>query len=117
MILTFWLAPGASALVESLHVAFDHHSHGDEETQLALLSLARTAMHGHHHDFEAAWDHEHDVITAKRAPATKPNPRLIAVLPFKDFLGFSVGQPSILGPTPQCGPPTSLFAAHSSLLL
>ena len=117
MILAFWLAPGAGALVVGLHVALDHHSYGDEETQLALLSLARAAVHGHHHDFEAAWDHNHDVITVKRAPVPKPSSSLTAVLPSTDALGVTVGQSPILGPAPQCRPPTPLFAVHSSLLL
>ena len=116
MILAFWLAPGASALVVGLHVALDHHAHSDEETQLALLSFARAAVHGHHHDVEAAEGHDHDLITAKRAPAARSNPSL-ATVPSKDSLESWVGQPSTLGPAPQCRPPAPLFAAYSSLLL
>jgi hypothetical protein len=116
MILAFWLAPGASALVVGLHVALDHHSHSDEETQLALLSFARAAVHGHHHDVEVTEGHDHDLITAKRAPAPRSNPSL-AALSWKDSLESWVGQSSTLGPAPQCRPPAPLFAAHSSLLL
>ena len=117
MILAFWLAPGASALGVGLHVVLDHHSHGDEATRHALLSLARAAVHGHRHDLGTAWDHDHDVITVKRAPAPRPSASSIATLPLKHSLGAAEEQSSILGPTPQCRPPTLLFAAHSSLLL
>lgn len=117
IILAFWLAPGASALAVGLHVVLDHHSHGDQATRHALLSLARAAVHGHHHDLGTAWDHDHDVITIKKAPASKPSASSIATLPLKNSLGAAEEQSSILGPTPQCRPPTPLFAAHSSLLL
>ena len=117
LILAFWLVPGASALVVGLHVAIDHHAHGDEETQLALLSLTRAAVHGHHHDSEAALGHDHDGISAQRAPAPKSNPSLANALPSKDSLESWVGQSSIPGPAPQCRAPAPPFAAYSSLLL
>ena len=116
MILAFWLVPGASALVVGLHVALDHHSHSDEETQLALLSFARAAVHGHHHDVDATVGHDHEVITAKRAPVPRSDPGL-AALPSKDSLESWVGQSSTLGPAPPFRPPAPLFATYSSLLL
>ena len=117
MTLALWLAPGASALAVGLHVALGHHTHGGDEAQHALLSLARAAVHGHHHDLGTAWDHDHEVIGTKRAPAPRPNSTLIAVLPSSDVLGADIRDSSRLGPAPQCRPPTPLFAVYSSLLL
>lgn len=117
VVLLAWTVPAAGALGLSLHVALDHHAaHGGRCTS-ELSDLLRAAVHGHHHDTDAAPVHEHDVSVEAPAPAVRSVPLAAAVPAPSASPPPSRAARPLRPDSPRRAPPGPLFAAHCSLLL
>ena len=96
----------------SLHVALDHHHHGDDSRHATADFLA--AAHGHQHP-EAVPDHEHSATSPEAAAVSRMVP---GDAPIGTLSAFEPRTPDTLRPLDsRADPPERLFTTHCSLLL
>ena len=111
------MLPSVSALGVGLHVALDQHGHHHAEHTLEISELAQAATHGHHHDAEAAPEHDHDAKVEGSALTLRLSASLGAVLPAVASLRIEFAETLLFEGSPRRGPPVPLFTTHCSLLL
>lgn len=113
------MAPNVGALGLGMHLAVvDHHDveHGADHW-MDLSDLARAATHCHHHETEAAPEHDHDSLVDGSTPKLRLSAQWAGVLALHTPV---LNAPADRVPVDRChrrGPPTSLFTAHCSLLI
>lgn len=117
LILALWVAPSVMALGVGLHAVLDDHHHHEAEHTHALADLARAAEHGHHHETQAAPDHEHEAIVDGASGVSRMSPQLVAMLPLPFSPATSLAERARPDRPSRRGPPTPLFTANCSLLI
>ena len=116
VLLVSWMTPGIAALGMGLHVALDHHQASPADHARELSELIDAMSHGHRHPESAVPDHRHDLRLGSGIPALKTSSKP-AVLPTLDHSDRGRARESLTNATVRYGPPATLFATHSSLLL
>ncbi len=116
VLLVSWMTPGIAAFGMGLHVALDHHQASPADHARELSELIDAMSHGHRHPESAVPDHRHDLRLGSGIPAIKTSSKL-AVLPALDPSDRGRAHDRLTSTTARYGPPATLFATHSSLLL
>ena len=112
LIIALWAMPAASSLAVGLHVALDHHHHGEERGDETTDLLA--AVHGHRHP-EVVPDHEHSATSADASAVLRI---VLEESPNGSSSKLEARTTDTLRDVDsRADPPERLFTTHCSLLL
>ena len=116
VLLVLWMAPGASALALSLHVALDHHGREHQDDPLPHTDeLILATVHGHHHA-ELASEHEHSAALEK-TPTVRRAPKVSTLAAGASNVVPASAPSDTTDARLLRAPPDPLFCTHCSLLL